>query len=167
MLNLSEFCDIFATVNFSSSANAMKSMQKFVIALYAKSLKVEDIDECRYAIYSSGSPIEKLPPTSAALLQHTRRAIYQVEILKATLTKIQNLPSPLHWGWMLDEFDQLVPFWTAAQPASSIHEIIHHCNSSAQAFVLALMKHATPEMNQLLYKLTMLLHEIFLIFLNR
>jgi len=128
MLNLFEFCDLFTSFNFSSSSSSIKDMQKFVIALYARSFNIEDIDECRYAMFTNGCPIEKLPPTSAALLQHTRRAIYQAEIWKAALTKIQDLPSSLLWGWALDELGQLIPFWMAEQPASSMQHIIHHCS---------------------------------------
>ena len=42
-------------------------------------------------MFKSGCAIQKLPPI--ALQQHSRRAIYQAEVWKASLEKAQNLPS--------------------------------------------------------------------------
>ena len=66
--------------------------------LYCKNSDAQNVDECRYNMFSSGYPVEKLPPTPAALAEHTRRAMNQSEIRKRCVTKIQNRPSPLDWG---------------------------------------------------------------------
>ena len=87
MLQLSKFCDLFITLDFSNSPNKINAAQKFAIALYAKSSAAEDVDECRNTMFKSGCPIQKLPPTLAALQQHTREAIYQAEVWKASLEK--------------------------------------------------------------------------------
>ena len=91
MLQLSEFCDLFITLDFSSSPHEINAAQKFAIALYAKSSAAKDIDECRYTMFKSGCRIQKSPPTLAALQQHSRKAIYQAEVWKASLEKAQNL----------------------------------------------------------------------------
>ena len=52
------------------------------------------------------------PPTEAALLQHTKRAVYQAgHCWGQTLLVRPHLPSPSEWGWVL-ETDGWQPFWT-------------------------------------------------------
>ena len=94
-----------------------------MITLYCKNWDAQNVDECRYNMFSSGYPVEKLPPTSAALAEHTKNLKYGKAV-----TKIQNRPSPLDWGWAFNDSEELIPFWSSAQSAASIHEIIHHCN---------------------------------------
>ena len=87
----------------------------FVNTLYCKNSDAQNVDECRYNMFSSGYPVEKLPPTSVALAEHTRRAMYQSEIWKSCLTKNQNRPSPLDWGWAFNDSEELIPFWSSAR----------------------------------------------------
>ena len=48
--------------------------------------------------------MEGLPPTEAALLQHSRRAAFQSGYCwHRSLQAQQDLPSPSMWGWMKDD----------------------------------------------------------------
>ena len=67
--------------------------------------------------------------------------MYQSEICKSCLTKIQNRQSPLDWGWAFNDSEEafndseeLIPFWFSAQSAASIHEMIHHCKCKSIDF---------------------------------
>ena len=151
MLNLSKFCDLFSSLDFSSLPSSFNALEKFVITLYCKNSDAQNVDECRCNMFSSGYPVEKLPPTSAALAEHTRRAMYQSEIRKSCLTKIQNRPSPLDWGWAFNDSEELIPFWSCAQSAASIHEIIHHCNCKSTCCFRCSCKKKVFKMHQSLF----------------
>jgi len=127
--NFELFCSIFNNLNISSTPSYINAAQKAFIIIYTGDTKadVADIDECRFLMYDRGVAMHKLPPTSRTLAQHTRRAIYQAEIWKRSLQKKQQLPSPLDWGWELDESGQLVPLWTTGLSAATITDLIHHC----------------------------------------
>ena len=44
-------------------------------------------------------PLENLPPTKAALLQHTKRAIYHASIGASSTNPIIGVPVLCNWGW--------------------------------------------------------------------
>ena len=45
--------------------------------------------------------MENIPPTRAALLQHTKRALFQAgHIWGQTLLANYEVPSPADWGWL-------------------------------------------------------------------
>ena len=133
MLQLSEFCDLFITLGFSSSTHKINVAQKFATFLYTKSSAAEGIDECRYTMFKSGCPIQKLPPSLAALQQHTRRAIYQAEVWKANLEKAQNLPSSLNWDSTHNELDPTDFIMDeSATSISVINDSRHHLSLQLQ-----------------------------------
>jgi len=135
MRNVEKFCQMFSSLNFTSSFASISKLQHFVMALYTKkhvAIATNDIDECRYQLYASGISFDKLPPTYSALNQHTRRAMYQAEVWRKCLTKKQNVPSPLNWGWELSEIGELKPIWTTKEPVTSVKTLTFccHCKSA-------------------------------------
>lgn len=87
--------------SFTVTEKQHKSMEKFVSELYG--YKTDDINECRYQIYSKkGSQSSGLPPNQDCLRNHTERANYQTAIWKAALIGFPDVPSPVGHGWNKD-----------------------------------------------------------------
>ena len=132
MRNVESFCQMFASLNLTSSFASISKLQNFIMALYANKhvpIATNDIHKCRYQLYARGNSFDKLPPTSvSALNQHSGKAIYQAEVWSTCLTKKQNLPSPLNWGWRQSEIGELKPTWTTKEPVTSVKALTFHCN---------------------------------------
>ncbi len=61
--------------------------------------------------------IETIPPTEAALLEHTKRATYQAgHCWSQALLRSPQLPDPKDWGWKKDEIWK--PLWSALPEAA-------------------------------------------------
>ncbi len=53
-------------------------VERFVVVMYDRASEAEKVNAARQQLFSKGSrALENIPPTQAALTQHTRRAIYQ------------------------------------------------------------------------------------------
>ena len=59
------------------NSDSFKQLQKFVVQMYSKGLDVESVNEARKILFGQNQNVERLPPTADALLQHTKRSIYQ------------------------------------------------------------------------------------------
>ena len=106
--------------------DAMPTLERFVVLMYDRTSNCLDVNSCRRELFvKKGRPMDALPPTSAALFQHSLRAAYQAgHVWKQALVKQQVLPSPENWGWM-KEGDGYVPRWTTLQEASrAIRELV-------------------------------------------
>ena len=56
----------------------IKMIERFVALMYERTLSLSDVNECQRHLFTKKScPSESLPTTSDALLQHTRRAMFQ------------------------------------------------------------------------------------------
>jgi len=99
------------------SRRAEVAVTQTVSCLYNDTLS-ENIDDIRYELFSKkGSSSERLPPTSDALKEHTKRANYQSYIWKSATKQNLNLPSPVEAGWTTDENSSIVPKKMTQQPA--------------------------------------------------
>ena len=78
---------------------AMPVLQRFVVRMYERSSSKVAVNALRKHLFTKkGRPMEGLPPTEAALLQHTKRAAYQSgSCWYRSLQAGQNLPSPGEW----------------------------------------------------------------------
>ncbi len=60
----------------------------------------------------SRKTIDRIPPTSSALKQHTKRAAYQAgHIWGTSLVKMQNPPAVTDWGWKIED-SAIFPVWS-------------------------------------------------------
>ena len=59
------------------SENMMKILEIFVTLLYDRTSELHRLDEARRHMFTRGRQLENIPPTSAALHQHTLRTVYQ------------------------------------------------------------------------------------------
>ena len=102
--------------------------EKFVILMYDRSSTAATVGEARLDMFARKQrPYEAIPPTRAALLQHTRRAAYQAGCVWAQATQCQpEIENPANWGWqLLGEEWQI--FWTANSPIAQSCQQLTKC----------------------------------------
>ena len=112
---------MLASVPEEIPVQAMALIERFVVLLYNRTSSQTTVNEARQELFSKGNrTIENIPPTQAALLQHTRRAVYQAgHIWGNALVPKPTLPSPSDWGWEKDE-NRWKPVWTLLPQAQKI-----------------------------------------------
>ena len=118
------FDDVTATFGLLCDApgkiddEAMTMLEHFTVFLYDRTSDLDSIDEVRQHLFTKrGMPMESLPPTRAALVQHAKRAVYQAgHIWGQAFTAAPALPSPGDWGWT--EPPDWKPLWTTLPEAS-------------------------------------------------
>ena len=77
-----EGTDVFRSLSKTPTAdklsNAIPTSQRFVILMYDRTSANEDVNDARKTMFTpKGRSLENIPPTSTALVQHTKRAVYQ------------------------------------------------------------------------------------------
>jgi len=89
-------------------------LHRFVVLLYDRSSsKTTDNALRKHLFTKKGRPIEGLPPTETALLQHVKRAALQSGYYwHQCVSAQQTLPSPSNWGWVADSSCHWKPLWT-------------------------------------------------------
>jgi hypothetical protein len=95
----------------------MKVLDKFVVTMYDRSSPTTSVDDTRLDMFARKQrPYEAIPPTQAALLQHTKRAAYQAGCIWSQSTLSQpETPSPADWGWT-QHVDLWKICWTTLSP---------------------------------------------------
>lgn len=96
------------------SSESMTLLERFVVILYDRTCQCQGVNEARKNLFSKkGKPLESIPPTQSALLEHTKRASLQAGHCWGQALKLQpKLPSPGDWGWT-QTANGWQPFWTA------------------------------------------------------
>ena len=108
---------------------AMDQVERFVVLLYNRTSDCKLVNEARRKMFASGRQIENIPPTQAALIEHTKRAIYQGSFIwNRTLFAKQELPSPALWGWQRNEVDSWNPVWSTLPEASKSCKELVKCS---------------------------------------
>lgn len=112
-----EFLDI--------NSEHFQRLERLTIILYDKSSSVTSINETRKKLFChNNKAMERLPPTQDALLQHTRRAVYQAGVWTTSLETHQRVPSPQDYAWT-KESGSWVPVWiTAKEVSEACRELI-------------------------------------------
>lgn len=121
------------------SDDVISGLERLVCRLYG-SQKINDVNECRYLKLTSACcsddlnvvhPTKKfdtalIPPCKSSLIEHCKRAHYQVAQWKRSHIQFPLIPGPLtDNGWCLDSHGHLVPVWYTGQmlPQSIINEL--------------------------------------------
>ena len=74
----SAFCALAATADVSAISDWIKPLERLVILMYDCTSSQESVNQARKELFTQkGQAIDGLPPTLAALVQHTNRAPYQ------------------------------------------------------------------------------------------
>lgn len=91
--------------------------------MYDRSSQCENTNDVRQDLFTQkGRAIDAIPPTYAALYQHTQRAAYQAGYCWGqALCPSPTLPSPAEHGWTkeADLHSPWKPLWTTLLPASN------------------------------------------------
>ena len=84
----------------------------FVAVLYDRVTVSDSVNKVRKHLFAQKSrDIENIPPTSDALEEHVKRAVYQAGyVWRQLLVCWQELPSPASWGWQR-KGDSWTPIW--------------------------------------------------------
>ncbi|KAG0709952.1 hypothetical protein GWK47_023789 [Chionoecetes opilio] len=78
-------------------------LERFTVIIYNKTSNLDSVNEARRKLFSQKNrPMEKIPPTQEALLQHTLRAVYQAGIWATSDQCEQKPPTPEGFGWTLE-----------------------------------------------------------------
>ena len=110
------------------SAINMSLIERFVILMYDRTSEIVKVNDSRRHLFSRrGKALESIPPTEAALTQHTLRAVYQAgHVWGQALLPTPNLPSPAVWGWDKSDTGLWKPNWTTLGQAQDMcYELIH------------------------------------------
>lgn len=103
-------------------------LEHFVVLLYDKSCTSSGVNTARKKLFAKGRPLDRLPPTQAALVQHSKRATLQGgHCWGRTLFVTQHLPDPSDWGWKHDRDGQWIPFWTDLPEAANVCKELIKC----------------------------------------
>ena len=102
----------------------LQAIERFVISVYDRSLKVDLIDSARFEIFKfkGDFDIRSIPPTSNALRLHIYRAAY----ISGWIWGLSHIPestleSPYQWGWSEDgEVGSVKVIWTNYNPELAI-----------------------------------------------
>ena len=94
-------------------------LERFVVLLYDKASNCLDVNSARRYLFTKKTrQIENIPPTSQALLQQIKRAIYQRSyIWDQAENPTPSLPNPSEWGWRNSD-GKWEPLWTISPEAS-------------------------------------------------
>lgn len=123
-----EVTDIFvelSSVPQEVSDDNLLLIERFFVLLYDRTSTVMKVNSMRQHLFSKRArTLEHIPPTEAALRQHTLRAAYQAgHIWGQTLAKQPVIPSPEGWGWKRE--GDWKPIWTTLNQAQDIcYELI-------------------------------------------
>ena len=67
----------------------------------------------KYMFCAKSRPMECLPPTKDALMQHIKRSAYVAGFIWGKSLEVSyTAPSPDEWGWRIDAEGQWRPKWT-------------------------------------------------------
>lgn len=107
------FCSLASTP--SSVDDQLEVLERFVVLLYDRTSTAEKVNEARKQLFSQKSrSMDGLPPTRAALKEHTKRAAYQAGHVWAQMfIAVPKLPSPGEWGWLQTSNGGWEVKWTA------------------------------------------------------
>ena len=112
--------------NNSNLENCFSILEKIVVLMYDSTSTSNTADEARKILFAKkGRSLECIPPTSDALFQHTKRALYQGGLCWGrSLQREQKLPSPTLYGWKMEEDIYRVHWMTIPESSEVCRELI-------------------------------------------
>ncbi|KAG1686778.1 hypothetical protein GQR58_008588 [Nymphon striatum] len=107
-----------------------EQLERYCIILYDKTSSFTSVNDTRKELFCKrNKTIENLPPTQDALINHTKRALYQAGIWTSSQKPMQHVPSPADWGWTMDaDGKRWVPVWRTLDVASKACKELVKCN---------------------------------------
>ena len=113
-------------------------IEQFIVLLYDRSSTSFDVDMTRKKLFSQrNSLFDKIPPTSAALKYHIRRAAFQASIIWGqALEQVPDQHCPEQWGWKKNTDGVLEIYWTDLSAISESCAKLCKCGCKKQCTVL-------------------------------
>ena len=89
----------------------MEFIEAFVVIMYDRTTTMFAVNKARFEMFARKQHrYDTIPPTSAALSEHTKRAAYQGgHVWVLSLDFSQDIPSPEDWGWKIGT---VACYWT-------------------------------------------------------
>ena len=102
-------------------------IEQFVVNMYCSTFDDTKVNDVRgYFFTTRGKAIENIPPTSAALKEHIKRAIFQVRRWYNCLDAFREEQDPLNWGW-IKEKDKFLPVWSSLPELANVTKVLIRC----------------------------------------
>lgn len=105
-----------------------------MILMYNRTSTVQSLNQARIALFTQkGRSLENIPSTSATLIQHIKRAVYQAGYCWGQcLEPCPELPSPNEWGWKWSESQLWEPLRTTLPEASKACQELLKCRCNPE-----------------------------------
>ena len=99
-------------------SDSFQRIERLVVIVYDKTSNAMNVNSARMELFSQKSQaVDKIPPTQNALLQHTRRAVYQAGIWTTCMLSQQTNPCPTDYAWA-KVGNSWEPVWSTIPEAS-------------------------------------------------
>lgn len=108
-------------------------LEMFVIMMYDRSSATASIDDARLDLFArKQKPYESIPPTRGALIEHTKRAVYQAGCIwsQAAICNMEN-ESPGDWGWKKNG-DMWTTVWSKLPPIAESCQQLTKCGCKTE-----------------------------------
>ena len=104
-------------------------LERFVVLMYGRTGSCVSANKARLDLLPTRTRMDAIPPTSAALLQHVKRAAYMAgHFWGQSLIASPNFPSPSEWAWQHSSRGQWEPVWTLLPEVSKVCELLLKCS---------------------------------------
>ncbi len=136
----------------------MPVLERYVVLMYDRTSTCQSVNDARKHLFTQkGRSIDMIPPTSAALMQHTKIAAYQsghiwaqcptaMYFSRQYLVPSQEIPCPAAWGWIKNSRDMWEPFWTNLPQASATCQELLKSGCKAEKGCTGRYKYVRAEM---------------------
>ena len=128
--------------NLTVTQDDMALFEEFVCYLYGgQKLKVKGVSDLRYLLFcAKGAEVgsQQQPPSRGCLQKHFFRLNYQSFVWRNSLKDLNDLPSPVEYGWKIKRED-LVIDWTdeKAAPDTVLELLFCGCKTSCKTKIYA------------------------------
>ena len=116
-------CNPFVVFNVDS--HHFQMLERLAVLMYDKTSQHISVNEVRRESFCLKSPpMDRMPPTQDALLQHSQRAIYQAGIWTISMQAQAAIPSPQEFAW-IKKSESWVSVWiTLLEVSKACRELI-------------------------------------------
>ena len=105
-------------------------IERYTVVLYDKTSPLNSVNEARQDLFcKKNRAMDRLPPTRNALLQHTKRVIFQAGIWTVSTEAKPLIPSPGDFGWSKNQATKLwEPVWMTIPEVAKSCRVLHRCS---------------------------------------
>lgn len=123
------FCALADRPTQQTVQDMLKPLERFIVLIYDRTSSDDSVNDARkHLFFQKSRAMDNLPPTQDALIQHTKRAIYQASYCWAQMmVAIPVLPSPADRGWKKKVEGGWEISWTTLPEASQACRELIRC----------------------------------------